>query len=444
MYSESIEKALKAAGAALGDEIRVSRKGGDTHEGVLMPKSDSSGEGILIIKLRNGYNIGVKFDPALSIRKLSGKRETFAFPKAKIDENRKLPKVTLIATGGTIGSKVDYATGGVHMLTKPEELLYLIPELSEIADMRIDNFMSIASEDMTHREWGMIAKEIADAINGGAKGVVVTHGTDTMHYTSAALSFMLGNLNAPVVITGAQRSSDRGSSDGFMNLICAAKIASMSDVAEVGICMHADSSDDFCNLIRGTKARKMHTSKRDAFRPVNSRPIARVGIGGSINYLDDYRKVAGGEGKGKVKAITGFEPKVALVKFYPNSDPEVMSYYLDKGYKGIIIEGTGLGHTAVSPSDKRYSWLESIRNATESGAIVGMTSQCLNGRVSTNVYTNLRLISGAGATYCEDMLPEVALVKLGFLLGNYGKEKAAELLNRNIAGEITERTEIDW
>lgn len=442
MYSESIEKALKAKGISVGDEVRVSRKGGDSHDGVLMPISDSNGEGILIIKLRNGYNIGIRFDPSLAIEKLSGKRETFAFPKAEMDEDRKLPKVALIATGGTIGSKIDYATGGVHMLTKPEELLYLIPELSGIADIRIDNLMSIPSEDMTYKEWQRLAAETAKALNEGSRGVVIMHGTDTMHYTSAALSFMLEGLNAPVVITGAQRSSDRGSSDAFMNVICSARIAAQSDVAEVGICMHAGSSDDFCNLIRGTKARKLHTSRRDAFRPVNGKPIARTGVDGSIEYLGGYRKAGGGAGK--VKANTGFEPKVALVKFYPNSDPEIIDHYVGKGYKGIIIEGTGLGHVAVTPSDKKYSWIESIRNATGSGAVVGMTSQCLNGRVSSTVYTNLRLISKAGATYCEDMLPEVALVKLGFLLGNYDRKKAAELLNKNIAGEITERTEVDW
>jgi glutamyl-tRNA(Gln) amidotransferase subunit D len=442
MYSGSVEKALKAGGVALGDEIRVSRMGGEALEGVLMPNSDSNGEGVIILKLRNGYNIGMKFDSSLTIKKLAGKRETFAFPKVDRRENRNLQKVALIYTGGTIGSKIDYHTGGVHMLTKPEELLYTIPELSGIADLEIINLMSIASEDMTYREWQKLAEKTAGALNGGARGVIITHGTDTMHYTSAALSFMLKDVNAPVVMTGAQRSSDRGSSDAFMNMICAANVASAGDVAEVGICMHADSSDNFCNFIRGTKARKMHTSKRDAFRPVNGRPIARVGIDGSIEYLCEYRKMSGK--KSKVEAVTGFEPKVALVKFYPNSDPEILDHYISKGYKGIIIEGSGLGHVAVSPNDKKYSWLESIRKATESGAIVGMTSQCLNGRVSSTVYTNLRLISGAGAIYCEDMLPEVALVKLGFLLGNYDRKKATELLGKNIAGEITKRTEVDW
>jgi glutamyl-tRNA(Gln) amidotransferase subunit D len=443
MYSEGIEKALKAGGIALGDEIRVSRKGGDTLEGVLMPNSDSNGEGVIILKLRNGYNIGMKFDSSLEIKKLSGKRETFTFPKVKIDENRKLPKVTLIATGGTIGSKVDYATGGVHALTKPEELLYLIPELGRIADISIENLMSVWSEDMTFHDWQRLATATAKALNGGSHGVVIMQGTDTMHYTSAALSFMLQGLNSPVVVTGAQRSSDRGSSDAFMNVTCAARIAAEADVAEVGICMHADSSDNFCNFTRGTKVRKLHTSRRDAFRPVNSRPLARIPAeGGAIEYLGNCRKAS--QGAGKVKAVTGFEPKVALLKFHPHADPDILSYYSNKGYKGIIIEGTGLGHVAINAGEGKLPWLDAIRKAVESGMIIGMTSQCLNGRVHQNVYTTGRLLAKAGVIYCEDMMPEVALVKLGFLLGNYDRKKAAELLNKNIAGEITARTEVDW
>jgi len=441
MYSERIEENLKKAGVNAGDQIRLTSDKG-TFEGVLIPKPEFGDRNVIILKLKNGYNIGVTFDGKMRIEKLASRKETFAFPKTTIKENKKLPEVTILATGGTIGSKVDYETGGVYMLTKPEELLYLIPELSNIADIKIKNLMSVASEDLTYKEWQTIAKAVADALNAGSKGVVITHGTDTMHFTSAALSFMLEGLDAPVVLTGSQRSSDRGSSDAFMNLTSAARIASQSDIAEVGICMHTSTSDDFCSFIRGTKARKMHTSRRDAFRPINNRPIAKVSSSGVIEYISDYKKMD--SAKSKVKVIAGFEPKVALVKFYPNSDPTIIDFYVEKGYKGIIIEGTGLGHVAVSPAETSYSWIAHIKKAVGSGVIVGITSQCLNGRVNTNVYRNLRLISETGAIYCEDMLPEVALVKLGFLLGNHKKEKAAELLTTNIAGEITKRTEVDW
>jgi glutamyl-tRNA(Gln) amidotransferase subunit D len=353
-----------------------------------------------------------------------------------------LPKIALLYTGGTIGSKVDYTTGGVYILTKPEELLYEVPELSDIANIELQNLMGIMSEDMTAEEWRRIATGVLKAFEDGARGVVITMGTDTMHYTAAALSFMLGNLKGPVVITGAQRSSDRGSSDAFVNLVCAANVAAKSDVAEVCICMHSHSSDEGCMLIRGTKARKMHTSRRDAFRPINNMQIADVGTDGEIRYRSAYRKA--GTHARKMDSATGFEEKVALVKAYPNSDPGIIDYYLSKGYRGIIIEGTGLGHVPSSPAKKEGSWLGSIERACDKGMIIGMTSQCLYGRVNPRVYANLRLAAAAGAIYCEDMLPETAYVKLGWLLGNHSEKEAREMLAKDIAGEITERLEYDY
>ncbi|MCL4404650.1 Glu-tRNA(Gln) amidotransferase subunit GatD, partial [Candidatus Marsarchaeota archaeon] len=344
----------------------------------------------------------------------------------------------LIYTGGTIGSKLDYKTGGVYMLLKPEELLYEVPELAGIADIEVEPLFSISSEDMSYHEWQKIAERVAEARKEGFRGVVVTIGTDTMHYASAALSFMLNGIGMPVVLTGAQRSSDRGSSDAFMNLYCSVVLAAKSDIAEVGICMHKNSSDDECGFILGTRARKMHTSRRDAFRPINSEYIATVSYKGEIKYgKSNYRKL-NGEKQAALK--TGFDKKVALIKAYPNSDPEIISHYAEKGYKGIIIEGTGLGHTPVSTEHEGYSWLPEIKKAVEKGVIVGMTSQCLYGRVNPNVYRNLRLLSGSGVVYCEDMLPETAYVKLGWLLGNFKSADAKRMLSKNVAGELKDRS----
>ena len=440
-YSDAVEKIFHERKIKLGDSVRF-KSGKKELEGVLMPRPDSGDGNIIILKLSNGYNVGVRFTAKAEIQKIKSGTGSFSFPKGDVGFDPSLKKVELIYTGGTIGSKIDYMTGGVYMLTKPEELLYDVPELAGIANMHVNNLMSIASEDMSYHEWQRIAEAAADAFNNGARGVVVTHGTDTMHYSSAALSFMLRNIGGPVVITGAQRSPDRGSSDAFMNMVCSTRLAVEGDFAEVGVCMHASSSDDWCNFIRGTKVRKMHTSRRDAFMPINSRPIARVSYGGKIEYLDSYRKPIG-DGK-KTEAITGFEPKVCLVKVYPNSDPEILEYYISKGYKGAILEGTGLGHAPVSTPHKEYNWLPGIKKAVDSGMVVGVTSQCLYGRVNSRVYRNLRLMSSAGATYCEDMLPEVAYVKLGWLLGNYKKAEVEKLLSTNIVGEIAERSEVNW
>ena len=441
MYSERISLILSKAQAKEGDRIRLETERG-TFEGILMPRPDTGNSNVIVIKRDDGYNVGVEFSDKCIVKKLGSRSGEFSFPKYEARGNRSLPGISMIYTGGTIGSKVDYVTGGVYMLTKPEELLYEVPEIYEMADLRIRNLMSIASEDMTYKEWASIAETVASELNDGSSGIVITHGTDTMHYTAAALSFMLKDLNATVAITGAQRSSDRGSSDAFVNLVRSFQVAAGSDIAEVGICMHAGSSDGKNYFIRGTKARKMHTSRRDAFKPVNSTPICTIDEGGKLEYISEYRHKE--HGRGKVKAVTGFEPKVALIKTHPNSDPGIIEYYMGKGYRGIILEGTGLGHVPSSPSIKDLSWLSNVKRAVDAGMVVGVTSQCIYGRVNDKVYRNLRLLKEAGGIHCEDMMPEVAYVKLGFLLGNYKSEEARKMLAVNIAGEITERSVADF
>ncbi|MDE1811124.1 MAG: Glu-tRNA(Gln) amidotransferase subunit GatD [Candidatus Micrarchaeota archaeon] len=441
MYSSEINDFLNKGGISVGDKVKI--ESDDVNiEGEIMPKTEVGNPDTLVIKLENGYNVGIAYSSELRISLLNKRKGKIEFPKAKIRPNKDLPSVELIYTGGTIGSKVDYKTGGVYMLTKPEELLYEVPEVSEIANISISNLFNIASEDMSFHEWQKIAEQAAKSLNKGARGAIVTIGTDTMHYASAALSFMLKNLNAPVVLTGAQRSSDRGSSDAFFNLKAAAKIAASSDIAEVGICMHSSSSDDRCHFIRGTHVRKMHTSRRDAFRPINNRPIAFVDQKLNITYKDDYAKIEA-RPKEKVEAMTRFESKVALVGIYPNSDPAILDFHVSRGCKGIILEGTGLGHAPVSTIHDELNWLNSIKAAVDAGVVVGMTSQCIYGRVNPNVYRNLRILSTSGVVYCEDMTPETAYVKLGWLLGNYNAERAKDMLNKDIRGEITKRIEFD-
>jgi glutamyl-tRNA(Gln) amidotransferase subunit D len=437
MYSKIIQDFFDAEKIKPGDLIKISNKKFEI-EGELMPKPEVGSDNIIIIKLSNGYNVGISYEGAV-IKKIASRKEN-KNPALVYKTNAELPTVTIIWTGGTIGSRIDYIVSGVSMTVKPEELLYYIPEISKIANIKIIPLFSISSEDMTYHEWQRIAEETAKALNTGSKGVVITHGTDTMHFTASALAFMLQDLNAPVVLTGSQRSSDRGSSDAFFNLIAAVRFAAESDIAEVGICMHKDSSDNEMQFIRGVKARKMHTSRRDAFRPINDKPIAIVSLNNKIKYISNYKKIS--EKKKEVVAKTAFEP-VVLINAYPNSDPEVLEYYTEKGIRGFIIEGTGLGHTPTSVEHEGLSWLPYIKDLIANGAIVGMTSQCLYGRVHENVYKNLRLLSNAGVIYCEDMLPETAYVKLGWLLANYNVDEVKRLLKTNLVGEISERIEYD-
>jgi len=421
----------------VGDLIEVV-KNGRKYTGILMPRYGLGDPNTLVLKLKNGYNIGLKLEGGFKIRLIKKGRRP-VFPEKKITRKEGLPSISLIATGGTIGSRVDYLTGGVYMCVKPEELLYIIPELEDLVNIeRISSPFLLASEDLTYKEWIKIAELTAKELNSGVDGVVITHGTDTLHYTSAALSFMLRNLCKPVAIVGAQRSPDRGSSDGAMNLICASIFASRAGMAEVAAVSHASLNDDYCYAIRGTKVRKMHTSRRDTFRPINDLPLAKIWPNGKIEIVNQRFKP---RCKGEVELDAVFEPKVALIKAYPGSDPEVIDFFVDKEYKGIVIEGTGFGHVPTQTLDPQKSWLPKIKRAIEEGVTIVMTSQTIYGRVNPYVYRNLRLVSSLGVIYAEDMHPETAYVKLGWVLAHTKDPKQVKaMMLTNYAGEITPRS----
>ncbi len=439
MYSKKIEKILKKSRIGVGDRIKVV-KGKESYEGILMPRIELGDKDCLVLKLDNGYNLGIKFDKNTKIEKI---RKEWRVEKKKGKKkgilifDKKLPTISIIGTGGTIASKVDYRTGGVYASFSPEDIATQIPELKEIANLRVEEIMNVMSEDMTPDKWKVIAKAVAKEINDGSEGVIVTHGTDTLHYTAAALSFMLKNLPVPVALVGSQRSSDRGSSDAVMNVSCAANFVANSDVAEVCIVMHGSINDDYCLAIRGTKARKMHTSRRDAFRSINEIPLAKIYWEKKrIEILNEnYRK----RSRKKVKVDGRIEKKVALIKVYPGLDPEIFDFYIKREYRGFVIEATGLGHT---PTIGKYSLLPKIEEAVKSEIPVVITSQCIYGRTHPTVYHNLRELLKRGAIFGQDMLPEVAYVKLMWVLGHTkNMKKVKEIMLTNIAGEISERTD---
>jgi glutamyl-tRNA(Gln) amidotransferase subunit D len=222
-----------------------------------------------------------------------------------------------------------------------------------------------------------------------------------------------------------------------MNLKCAVIAAAKGGIAEVVTCLHGSTDDEYCYLIRGTKVRKMHTSRRDAFRPINDLPIAKVYNDGKIEYIDEYRKA----GTGTLVLDCSFEDKTAMVLAYPGADPGIIDYYLDKGYKGMVISATGLGNLALNND---LSFEPGLKRAKEKGVPVIITTQTIYGRVHPLVYTTLRRLSvGLGCIYVEDMLPEVAYCKLGWVLGHTTEiEKVKQMMQQDIAGEITERTDV--
>ena len=434
VYRGRAQRILKAASVKVGDCIKV-EDAGRSYEGVLMPRTELGDPNHLVLKLSSGYNLGVKIGTGTRIKLLDrGKPPKLSVPKLKLKPDPSKPNVTIIGTGGTIASRVDYRTGAVFPAFTPEEIYSAVPELAELANVKVVEACNVFSEHMTPELWVKIGRTIAEEINGGATGVVVAHGTDTMGYTAAALSFMLEGLHRPVVLVGSQRSSDRPSSDAALNLISAVTVAGKSDIAEVCVVMHGSTEDDFCLIHRGTKVRKCHTSRRDTFMSINDIPIGTISKRELKLFRDDYNHASP---NGKVEVDGKFEPKVALLKVTPGMPSSVIEGMLRAGDKGIVLEGTGLGHVPES-------LFNGIKRAVAKGVPVVMTSQCLWGRVDMKVYSTGRDLLQLGVIPGEDMLPETAYVKLMFTLGHVKKmEEVSKIMQSNIAGEITPRTRPD-
>ncbi len=407
--------------------------------GILMPSSKDS----LVLKLDSGYNIGMqrnKIKKINLIKKYNKKEEKI---KERLKFNKALPTISILHTGGTIASKVDYRTGAVTTRFTPEDLIAMFPELKNIANIKSRLVFQMFSEDMEPEHWQILAKEVTKELEK-SDGVIITHGTDTMHYTSSALSFMLQDLDKPVILVGAQRSSDRGSSDAFLNLICAINFITKTNFAGVAICMHKDMSDDTCYIHKGTKVRKLHTSRRDAFKSINEKPIAEVTKEGKVNFLSNYIK------KESKKTIlkNKFEKKIALIKIRPGFSYKELEFYEKNKYKGIIIEGTGLGHMPANILDKytkdHKKLLDTLKRLSKN-MLICMASQCIFGRVNMNVYSTGIDLQNSGVIPLEDILSETAYVKLGWVLANTKKlEEAKSLMLKNIAGEISERTTAEF
>ncbi len=393
---------------------------------------------IVLIKLDSGYNQGIARDDIKGIKVIKKAEERKEGVERKQDGS--LPGVSLIVTGGTISSRLDYKTGGVKWLMSPAELFSIAPRMLEIVKVNsIEKPFMLASENMSAREWQIIAKRAAELLNKTEnRGIIITHGTDTLHYTAAALSFMLKNLNKPVVLTYSQRSTDRGSSDTALNLACAAH-AAISNIAEVMLVGHGSMNDEYCLALRGSKVRKMHTSRRDTFRPINCMPIAKIYKNGKTEIMQEHSSKRD-ENK-KVEADTSFEEKTALIKYYPGAKPDILEFLTKQGYKGAVIEATGLGHVATDES--RNNWLPAIKNAVKAGMTVCFAAQTIYGRLDPYVYSPGRKLLKAGVIFLEDMLPETAYVKLGYILGHKNwannREKIKEMMLTNIAGEINKR-----
>ncbi|MDD5331510.1 MAG: Glu-tRNA(Gln) amidotransferase subunit GatD [Candidatus Nanoarchaeia archaeon] len=414
------------------EKIEVELKD-EVYKGIVMPNSDSE---TLFLKLESGYNVGINIKDIKKV-KILDKKIDIKSSTVKVKHNKNLPTVSILHTGGTIASKVDYNTGGVVARFEPEELVSMFPELEKIANIKSIFVSNVFSENLRFKDYVNISKAIEKEIKSGVKGIIIGHGTDTMHYSAAALSFMFDNLPVPVVLVGSQRSSDRGSSDAALNLINATYFIANTEFTGVAICMHKDINDDTCLIMPALKTRKLHSSRRDAFKIINDEAIAEVNY--SKNKIKMIKELK--NEKGAWKSKNKFEEKVGILRTYPNLNSKQIESF--KGYKGLVIEGTGLGHISIDNSPENKKIFNALKKLSKSCVIV-MTSQCIFGRVNMNVYSTGRELQKIGVISGEDMTTETAYIKLAWLLGNYKKDQVKQMISTNLKGEINKRIGLEF
>lgn len=399
-------------------------------EGIILPRSETGDSQHIVLKIRAGYNTGINIDSITSIKELGYKEAIYKIPEKAFPFDPKKPNVTLLGTGGTIASRLDYRTGAVIPAFTPGELYGAVPELADICNLKTIKLFGVFSENMGPEQYIATAKAIGQEIEAGAAGIVIGHGTDTMHHTAAILSFMVQDTPVPIVMVGSQRSSDRPSSDAALNLINSVRTAAYSDAAEIMVCMFGPTSDKYDLLHRGTRVRKMHSSYRSTFRTIGDIPLGLASPTEFKFFTEDYKRRRADR---KVKIDTAFNEKVAIVYYYPNMKPDMIDSLIDHGYEGIVIAGTGLGHV----NKPLYA---PLKKAVDQGITVIMTVQTLWGYVQMYVYDTGRDLMDLGIIPCANMLPEVAYMKLCWVLGHTKeREQVKKMMLTPIAHEITER-----
>ncbi|MHA1459106.1 MAG: Glu-tRNA(Gln) amidotransferase subunit GatD [Promethearchaeota archaeon] len=426
-YKKKAREYLEKNNIQIWDIVELKTKK-TTLLGIILPRNEYSAPNFIEIKLKNNYNLGINLNDVIGIKKTGKKEAIYKIPEKQFPKNKNLPNIKLLGTGGTVASRLDYTTGAVIPSFTPGELFSSVPELAEICNLECETAFEILSENMKPEYWQELAEKVKGAAEAGIDGVLIGHGTDTMSFTSAALAFMLENLSIPVVITGSQRSSDRPSSDAALNLINAAVVAS-SDISEVLVTMLGSSSHDYGLIHRGTVVRKMHSSLREAFRTIDQVPLGMIQNRKIKMFSSDYKKRSNRE----IILKTKFEKKIALVYSYPGMESELIDFYIDKGYKGIVFAGTGLGHISTYVH-------ETIKRAIQEGITILMTTQTLHGFVGMDVYSTGRELQNLGVIPGKNILPEVGYVKLGWVLGQtQDPDEIKSLLLTNIAGEFIDR-----
>lgn len=399
-------------------------------QGTILPRSENDDDKHIVMKIVTGYNIGIDVLTITGMKETGYKKANYKIPEKEFPYTQGLPKVKLIGTGGTIASRLDYRTGAVIPAFSPGELYGAVPELAEICNLTTEKVFAVFSENMAPDNYKKLAIAIGKEIENGVDGIVIGHGTDTLHHTAAALTYMVQNSPVPIVLVGSQRSSDRPSSDAALNLMHACTAAGHGDIAEVMVCMFGPTSDEYGFLHRGTRVRKMHSSYRSTFRTIGDIPLATVTRNGVTPLKTEYNHRRKDR---KVTILPYFEEKVAIIYYYPNMQPDIIDSLVENGYKGIIIAGTGLGHV-------NKPLYPAIERANAAGVHMYMTVQTLWGYVHMFVYDTGRDLMAKGIIPAANMLPEAAYIKLGWALGQTNdREEVKRLMLTPVNDEITER-----
>lgn len=428
-YKGRARARLEAFGVRVWSDVRATNDAGSTFEGVILPRSETLDDQHVVIKLKTGYNVGLHVERLRTMVELGYKEAVYKIPEQAFPSRPELPRVTLLGTGGTIASRLDYRTGAVIPAFTPGELYGAVPELADLANLTTKKLFGVFSENMAKDQYVALAEAVVREIEEGVDGIVIGHGTDTMGHTAAILSFMVQDPPVPIVMVGSQRSSDRPSSDAALNLIHAVRAAGSGQIAEVQICMFGPTSDQYALLHRGTRCRKMHSSYRSTFRTVGDTPLAMVGD--DFTWLtDDYRRR---DRSRRPRLDTAYDDRTTILYYYPGMKPDLVDALVERGYRGIVIAGTGLGHV-------NKPLYPALQRAVAAGVHVVMTVQTLWGYAQMYVYDTGRDLMDLGVVPLDNMLPETALMKLSWVLGRTDDhDEVLRRMREPVAGEITER-----
>jgi glutamyl-tRNA(Gln) amidotransferase subunit D len=428
-YKGDALETLKKYNVRVWGQVQINTTRG-AFQGTILPRSENDDAKHIVLKIPTGYNVGINIDNVIEMTETGYKKAIYKIPEKEFPYTPELPNVKLFGTGGTIASRLDYRTGAVIPAFSPGELYGAVPELASICNLTTEKLFSVFSENMGPDQYKKLAIAIGKEIESGVDGIVIGHGTDTLHHTAAALTFMIKNPPVPIVLVGSQRSSDRPSSDAALNLMHATTAAGHGDIAEVMVCMFGPTSDEYGFLHRGTRVRKMHSSYRSTFRTLGDIPLATVTRKGVVPLKPTYNLRRKDR---KAEILPYFEEKVTIVYYYPNMQPDVIDMLVDNGYKGIIIAGTGLGHV-------NKPLYPAIERASKKGVAIYMTVQTLWGYVHMFVYETGRDMMAKGVVPAENMLPEVAYIKLGWALGQTSDlEEVKKIMLTPINDDITPR-----